>query len=405
MYIHRLKIDQLRCFEQVEIAFQFPGRTDGATVLPNVNLLLGNNGSGKSTVLRAIGLATLSPILQSGGFRPYRLVRRTTKTRAEAADVWAEVELHPQDTGEEAQEPVVAEVQTRIKSILDDERVDRTSEPSGPWVRMYEERSPAFLVVGYGASRRVESSNRFDEGLRNRSRQVRYERIAGLFEEGVTLTPLGAWLPTFRAENPGRFTQVVNLLNEMLPDECRFTAETTEGEYVFLFRDAPVPFPALSDGYRAYIGWIADLLYHITMGAPSGAKLVENRGIVMVDEIDLHLHPDWQRSVVPQVAEALPNIQFVLTTHSPIVAGTLSSRNIFVMEQDETGASTVTQYDESVHGRSAEQILLSPYFGLESTRSESMQEELSALSHSARAGDETASLEFMKKLRVGLGVD
>ncbi len=405
MYVRHLKITQLRSFEHAELAFQYPRRPGAATVLPNVNLLLGNNGAGKTTILLAVALATLSPVLQGAGFRPYRLVRRTAKRRADVAEVWAEVELHAQDLGTRGAKPVVEEVETRIRAILDDERVDQTTEPSGPWEHMYDEGSPAFLVLGYGASRRVEASSRFDEGLRARSRQIRYERVAGLFEEGVTLTPLGAWLPRFRTENPGRFKQVVTLMNTLLPEECRFAADTTDGEFAFVVRGVSVPFPALSDGYRAYIGWIADLLYHITMGAPSGAKLVDNQGIVLVDEIDLHLHPEWQRSVVPQLADALPNMQFVLTTHSPIVAGTLSSQNIFVMESGEAGASVVTQYDESVHGKSADQILLSPYFSLETTRSAPMEAELSALSQRAMSGDGDAALTFMRTLRQGLGID
>lgn len=405
MYVRELKISQMRSFEHAELAFQYPERPGGAAVLPNVNLLLGNNGAGKTTVLRAVALATLSPILQGAGFRPYRLVRRIGKRRAEVAKVWAEVELHAQDLGTRKVKPVIEEVETRIRAIRDDERIDQTTEPSGPWESMYDEGSPAFLVVGYGASRRVEASDRFDEGLRARSRQIRYERVAGLFEEGVTLTPLGAWLPRFRTENPGRFKQVVTLMNALLPEECRFAADTADGEFTFVVRDVSVPFAALSDGYRAYIGWIADLLYHITMGAPRGAKLVDNQGIVLVDEIDLHLHPEWQRSVVPQLASALPNMQFVLTTHSPIVAGTLSSQNIFVMEPDETGTSVVTQYDESVHGKSADQILLSPYFNLATTRSAPMEAELSALSLRAMSGDGDAALTFMRTLRQGLGIN
>jgi predicted ATPase len=407
MYVRRLTIEQLRCFEHAELALQYPGREDGAAVLPNVNLLLGNNGAGKTTVLRAVALAILSPVIQSAGFRPYRLVRRAPGKRAKFAEARAEVELHAQDLGGKGggkgEATVVEDVATRIEVIRDDERVAGATDPTGHWESMFAERSPAFLLVGYGASRRVESASRFDESVRARSRLLRYERVAGLFEEGVTLTPLGAWLPRMRSENPGRHKQVVDLINELLPDECRFSAETERDDFLFELRGVPVPFAALSDGYRAYIGWITDLLYHVTMGAPSGAKLVENRGVVLVDEIDLHLHPEWQRTVVPRLSAALPNLQFVLTTHSPIVAGTLSSRSIFVMEVDENGASTVVQYEENVHGRSAEQILLSPYFNLETTRAPEMEDELASLSKRARSGDKEASLEFMRRLREGLG--
>jgi predicted ATP-binding protein involved in virulence len=121
----------------------------------------------------------------------------------------------------------------------------------------------------------------------------------------------------------------------------------------------------------------------------------------LVDEIDLHLHPEWQRTVVPRLASTLKNMQFVLTTHSPIVAGTLESSNIFVVEPDESGASVVHQYRERIHGLSAEQILLSSYFDLQTTRAESMHDELSSLAQRARDGDQSAAVEYMRRLARG----
>lgn len=402
MYVQTLRISNLRCFREAELALQYPGRETTGPRLPNVNLILGNNGTGKTSVLRAIALAALSAVIQSSGFVPYRLVRRTDSEKPDRAKVEVQVELSQQDVGPGAPVPAhPAPISSTIERIRDNERVTGTARSAGIWEALFDNTSPAFLIVGYGAGRRVESVRTHDESLRRRSRQLRYERVAGLFEDGVTLIPLGAWLPGFKRHNPGRYRQVVNLINRLLPDECRFTESDESGELVFEMHGAPVPFPALSDGYRAYIGWIADLLYHICMGAPSGRKLIDNRGIVLVDEIDLHLHPEWQRTVVPRLASTLKNMQFVLTTHSPIVAGTLESSNIFVVEPDESGASVVHQYRERIHGLSAEQILLSSYFDLQTTRAESMHDELSSLAQRARDGDQSAAVEYMRRLARG----
>ncbi len=246
-----------------------------------------------------------------------------------------------------------AQLVTEIVRIHDAEKVDASSHGQMPWRRMYDNKSPAYLVVGYGANRRVEGAKSYDSTLRGKSRLLRYERVAGLFEDGVTLTPLGAWLPGLESRNHGRYRQVLNLFNRLLPEECRFEGERQGSEYVFKFRGVPVTFPALSDGYQAYIGWIADLLYHICMGCPSGLKLVDNHGIVLVNEIDLHLHPEWQRRVIPDLSAALPNLQFVVTSHSPLVAGTLEAPNIIVMDRDSNGATSPRRIDERVHGLSA----------------------------------------------------
>jgi hypothetical protein len=132
---------------------------------------------------------------------------------------------------------------------------------------------------------------------------------------------------------------------------------------------------------------------------------VQNRGVVLVDEIDLHLHPEWQRRVIPLLAKTFPNIQFIFTTHSPIVVGSVEWSNIHVLSVDGP-----IQMSEAVSGLSAEQILLSPYFGLETTRSDRKLEELAALESKAQkavspaepAGDAfAAAMDYMRSLTLG----
>src|SRR5262245_39204498 len=77
MYVRSLGAFNLRCFRSAELELQFPDRENGPELLfPNVNLLLGINGSGKTTILKAIALGILGETLQGAGFVPYRLVRR-----------------------------------------------------------------------------------------------------------------------------------------------------------------------------------------------------------------------------------------------------------------------------------------------------------------------------------------
>ncbi|MGE0885346.1 MAG: AAA family ATPase [Blastocatellales bacterium] len=407
MYIHSLKIKNLRCFEQTELTFQYPGRQqDDPPQLPNINLLLGNNGAGKTTVLKAIALGTLAPILPQSGLVPYWLVRQTTSPNGagKRAEINANLVLHSQDTGEKPTDSdAIWPMKIMIERIRNYESLLALPPPvyskeGSFWPRMFEDQSSAFLVLGYGATRRVEYPEKLDPSARRRSRLLRYDRVAGLFESQISLIPLGLWLPQFREKKPGRYKQVVHLVSSLLPEGASFTGEFVDGEYLFEVEGLKTVFSALSDGYQSYIGWIGDLLYHICMGARSGKRLVDNRGIVMVDEIDLHLHPEWQRSVIARISEALPNLQFIFTTHSPIVTGSLNRENIYVMETTETGASVVKQYDEQVYGLSAEEVLLSSYFKLRTTRAEPFVDELKELSVRAGKGDLKAALKYMEKL-------
>lgn len=126
--------------------------------------------------------------------------------------------------------------------------------------------------------------------------------------------------------------------------------------------------------------------------------LTEISGVVLIDEIDLHLHPAWQRSVLSSLASTFPRLQFVCTTHSPLVASTVRKENVFVTDDDEKGLATIKQIGETVFGRSAEQILLSSYFGLRTTRSQEFSTEAERLLSSAAEGNKEAALGFLKQL-------
>ncbi|MCP4612053.1 MAG: AAA family ATPase [Planctomycetes bacterium] len=256
---------------------------------------------------------------------------------------------------------------------------------------MYDDNSPAYLVTGYGASRRVETPNNIESfAQRNKSRRLRYQRVASLFEEHFALIPLSAWLPHLKQENPGRYKQVCTLVNKLLPDGAKFTGRREGNDYIFQHRGVPVPFTAMSDGYRSYIGWIGDLLYHICMGCPRGMSLMNNRGLVLIDEIDLHLHPRWQREIIPKISRQLPKLQFIMTTHSPVVAGTLHHCNTFVLKEDLKGSVIVEPLLTSVHGLNADQILLTGAFGLQSSRANEFMDKIQTVSTRLQEGDPDA---------------
>ena len=113
------------------------------------------------------------------------------------------------------------------------------------------------FFVGYGAARHVERKERIDFGARRASSFVRAQRVQGLFQEAYPLVPLTSWLPETRKSDHKRFIQVKTLINRLAGrGHYQFTGEMEAGEYVFTRRGLNVPFPALSDGYRAYLGWI-----------------------------------------------------------------------------------------------------------------------------------------------------
>lgn len=417
MHISRLKIDNLRSLASVEFPLNYPGM-EGGGMYPNVNVILGGNGYGKTSVLRAAALAVLGPLMsRSSGYIPEGLVRRAPGLKRgddyshslPPATAQAEVRFEPTELSQNARKYLlsgqVLRMGSQIKKVHSSELMDWGVIPlkASKFIEalQYDDSSESMFIVGYGATRRVEASTRVDESARIKARRRRYERVASLFEDHLGLIPLSFWLPKFSKDNPGRHAQVIRLINRLLPEACRIQdrpSETVAGtEHLFEMNGVTLPFRALSDGYRAYIGWIGDMLFHLCRGATTGTKLVDTCGVVLIDEIDLHLHPEWQRVVLPTLSTFLPNIQFIVTTHSPLVVGSLEASNLYLLEE-ENGASVVKRLPEQVYGRSAEQILLSPYFGLESTRASAVSDRLTSLANAAVSGDMKASMAYLRVL-------
>jgi predicted ATP-binding protein involved in virulence len=93
-------------------------------------------------------------------------------------------------------------------------------------------------------------------------------------------------------------------------------------------RTEPLYLDQLSGGYKLILSLVIDLARRMAMINPGLEDPLQSEGIVMIDEIDLHLHPKWQQRIVHQLRRTFPNIQFILTTHSPQVLTTLKPENI-----------------------------------------------------------------------------
>ena len=102
-----------------------------------------------------------------------------------------------------------------------------------------------------------------------------------------------------------------------------------------------IPFEALSGGEKAFFLLAIDLARRLLLEFP-GKTIAEAPGFVCIDEIELHLHPAWQRQILTQLMDLFPCCQFVVSTHSPQVIGSVSARNVRLLESDDDGNITVT---------------------------------------------------------------
>ena len=150
-------------------------------------------------------------------------------------------------------------------------------------------------------------------------------------------------------------------------------------------------FDQLSDGEKAYIAIVADIARKLGMTHPSLQDPLQATGIVMIDEVDLHLHPSWQWEVVPQLAKTFPQVQFFMTTHSPYVLTNVNMRSgqkVFFMKEGEAVEASST-----IYGKRVESILFDNQ-GMQSVRAREVEEKISALMALMKTND-IDSAEFL----------
>ena len=106
--------------------------------------------------------------------------------------------------------------------------------------------------------------------------------------------------------------------------------------------------------------------------------------------------------VISTIAKTLPNIQFIITSHSPLVTGSLEWMNIITMKTGRRMTTQARRVQESVHGLDADQVLLSDYFGLSTTRAQVKQKRITRLTERARRGDTEAAKKLLEEMTSGM---
>lgn len=146
----------------------------------------------------------------------------------------------------------------------------------------------------------------------------------------------------------------------VVPSISKIWVEMTTGsDLVKVTNDGhDVTIDQLSDGQRVFLSLVADLARRMVMLNPLLENPLEGRGIVLIDEIELHLHPKWQQEVILNLRSAFPNIQFIITTHSPIVLSTIEKRCIREFDPNDDGnQSFLDSPDMQTKGSENAQIL------------------------------------------------
>lgn len=433
MYITRVVIENIRGFDEgdrnIDISFARPsGQYAGWTVLA------GRNGAGKSTFLKSIALAVAGPAaaraLQESFAGWIRSGKKSatvaTQLAFDSCDRFERTGRIPATTfwtglkwdGEEGQEPAITEYQLNKKMKQTPERGPWTEEPKG------------WFVAGYGPFRRLTGHASDAQRLMVGPNHV--PRLVSLFREDASLVEAAQWLKDVylrRLEKkPGADIlerNTISLLNDgMLPDGV--SIERVDSDGLWVKKDSAIlPLRDLSDGYRTSIALVLDIIRHMHKvygdfqiesqdfdeedGTTSTHLIVPYPGVVLIDEIDVHLHISWQQRIGYWLKHRFPKVQFIVSSHSPFVCQAADPGGLIRLaapgENERTHVASPTLHKRVVLG-TADEAVMSELFGVESTRSpisEQLLRELSVLEAKALRGIATEQdRKRMKQLQLEL---
>jgi|JI10StandDraft_1071094.scaffolds.fasta_scaffold08243_3 predicted ATPase len=422
MYVRRVHITNVRSI--AELTWELPADTDGA----GWHVILGDNGAGKSSFLRSIALALVGPQEAAGLRQSWQEWLRVGSERAriEVGFSWERgvdgfvgqkfwptlgtelavaIEIAPKSiAGDEPGAALAGTAASASLNLAPPEIVaveavpDAKQDPRVADARRHlRGAGRGWFSSSYGPFRRFTGGDKDLEKLYET--QPKLARHLSLFGESVALTEALGWLQSLRFKELEQLPEGALLgpirafVNQpgFLPHGVRLQDITSSG---VVFADASgftVPVQNLSDGYRSILSMTFELVRQMALTyGPEGLfsadhTAVAQPGVVIIDEVDAHLHPTWQRTIGVWFRKHFPRVQFIVSTHSPLICQAAEVGTVFRLPRP--GADPAADRGEMIEGLARKRLLygnvLDAYgtgvFGDGVTRSDSAQAKLERL--------------------------
>lgn len=343
-------------------------RKSGAPCL----MLLGENAVGKSTCLSAIALALL-------GTREARKLRLSYSdlARSQERETWNIWGRQP--------------VEIRLKLDAESEPATFFYDPVKGRIQGFSEQST--VVLGYGPHRYFATAR----GRRNTSPA---RGVRSLFDSRQALPDPTEWLGGLRGH---AFDEVARTIRMVLPvgDDDQLVNDARSGICVSA-QGQLTPVGQLSEGYRSIFAMVSDICRTLL---EHWSNLETAHAVVLVDEIETHLHPRWKMRVMSSLREAFPRVQFIVTTHDPLCVRGMDDGEVIVLARNEQGGIITLADLPNVSGMRSEQLLTSEYFGLSSTIDPEVQLEIARLAEDSASNPAQSigieASELVSRLTVG----
>jgi predicted ATP-binding protein involved in virulence len=352
-YFLALEIERVLCFKDLQVL----DLSDGQGRPAQWTVILGDNGVGKTTLLRCLAVIESSQkSIHGHDFQGHEFQLSFTAPGFQNIDLWPEIDVLARSSAKILNRLAV---DTRLASAhrtdanqdehqsVQEVTPELSFDPSGmanvqcdlphaAWTTLM-----GFIRYGYGATRRMGKTS-LTENLTNHSESL-FSDEASLInaEEWLLQTDYAARSASGATRNrlQAQLDRIIDILKRILPDVSDIRIVPADESIPrpraeFLTPYGWVRLTSLGLGYRTAIAWMVDLAVRLFRRYPDSPDPLAEPAIVLVDEIDLHLHPKWQRNIMSFLTERFPKTQFIVTAHSPLVVQAAKDANIVLLRRE-----------------------------------------------------------------------
>jgi predicted ATP-binding protein involved in virulence len=366
-YFLSLKVENVACFGKPQ-TLDLSNKKGEPT---RWTVIIGDNAVGKTTLLRCLaGISPFSIHREGKSFPMAGLVLANLTRKGRKATIEASFEVGYKFTDKDKKNK-----HKELPKKITIERgpplpFDMTTFPDDYKIGFSYQNSVFF---GYGAARRM--------GQSAISRDERIFFTPSLFYDDVPLINAEEFLiqADYRAAKNKKYSErkkmVEEIIIKLLPEVKRIDYRV-DREVLKVMFETPTGWVGINElglGYRTMMAWVADFVDGLFYRCPKSKNPLEEPAVLLLDEIDLHLHPKWQRTIIDYLTEKFPNTQFIVTAHSPLFVQAAADANLVLLKRKEDNV-IIDNDPVSVKNWRIDQILTSDLFGLESAHSKETQE-------------------------------
>lgn len=358
MHLERVILRNYKAIEKIELELK-----------PGINLLIGDNGSGKTSVLEGIAIALSGLFVNVTGVRTKNITKDDVRMIMDS--------LGDASTSITYCEPIVAGCSlktcdgkdftwNRVKEELSSTHTRIDDKAVCTWMKKLANQADSILpLISFQSAARVWKVRRGDFGTELQKKlDDRRCGYIGCLDSSMDVKSIQQWcvkqevIGATKGQKIGEYEMFKSIISSFMKEINEFDEapqlyySLQFGDFVYKDSSGEMLISKLSAGYQSLLWMIMDLAYRECLLNPELQDRSQIKGIVLIDEVDMHLHPKWQWNIIEALSTTFEGVQFIIATHSPIVISSAKKANLILLDEKQDAV-----YLPECYGYAVEDVL------------------------------------------------